>query len=53
MGAIPPVSQNTSETERRSRLVAILAIGIALTAVALELAYLVGVFVMGVVRQIP
>jgi hypothetical protein len=37
---------------RDSRVVAVIAIGLALVAIALEIAYAVGAFVLGVVHRV-
>ena len=42
-----------ADREHRTRVIAIVAILISLTAIALEIAYTIGAYVLDVVHQIP
>jgi hypothetical protein len=51
-GQFPMSYHGSSVDEQRSRVVAIVAIGIALSAITLALAYMVGAFVLGVMHRV-
>ena len=46
------MARDPAGLDQRSRLIAIVAIIVALSAIALELAYTVGAFVLGVVHRV-